>query len=176
VTVLAPPEEVWPWLAQMGQGRGGLYSYDVLEDIVGCDIHSADTVLPEHQQLDVGDLVRLGPDGFPCYRVAEVDPGRSLVLLGADAKTHETARPPILPDELGATWQWSLVPLAGSRATRLVVRQRTTYPPGQSLLWHLVEPVSFVMERAMLLGIRDRAERRWAADLVVLSPALEATR
>lgn len=164
VTVQAPPDAVWPWLVQIGQGRAGLYSYDVLEDLVGCDIHSADEVLPEHQHLDVGDLIRLGPDGFPCYRVAELDEGRSLVLLGADARTHEPPNPPIAPDQLGATWQWSLAPIAGSGATRLVVRQRTAYPRSQAVLWHLVEPISFVMERAMLLGIRERAERRWADD------------
>jgi hypothetical protein len=60
VTIDAPPSAVWPWLAQIGQGRGGLYSYDALENLMGLDIHSADTLVPESQQLAPGDLVRLG--------------------------------------------------------------------------------------------------------------------
>ena len=59
----------------------------------------------------------------------------------------------------GSTWQWQLRPL-GAHRTRLVVRQRLTYPPSLNALWHLTEPVAFVMERRMLLGIKERAERR----------------
>lgn len=69
ITINAPVEAVWPWLAQIGQGRGGLYSFDGLENVVRCDIHSLDRIEQEHQQLSVGDLVRMGPDGFPCFRV-----------------------------------------------------------------------------------------------------------
>jgi hypothetical protein len=161
VTICAPCEQVWPWLAQVGQGRGGLYSYDVLEDLIGCDIHSADAILPEHQDLGAGDLIRMGPDGYPCYRVASLDPGRSLVLLGADPSTHEVPTPPIAAAQLGSSWQWQLLPV-GEHTCRLLVRQQNTYPPAQAVLWHLVEPISFVMERAMLLGIRDRVEARAA--------------
>ena len=58
VTIERPAEQVWPWLVQLGQGRGGLYSYDWLENLVGCDIHSADRILPQFQQpLPVGDRV-----------------------------------------------------------------------------------------------------------------------
>lgn len=59
ITVDAPPDEVWPWIAQIGQGRGGLYSYDGLENLLGMDIHSPDRVLPEHQDVRAGDVVRL---------------------------------------------------------------------------------------------------------------------
>jgi hypothetical protein len=61
ITIGAPPERVWPWLAQMGQGRAGLDSFDGIENLVGCRIHSADQILPTFQQLAVGDLIRLGP-------------------------------------------------------------------------------------------------------------------
>ena len=80
ITVHASPGRVWPWIAQLGQGRGGFYSYDFLENIVGCDIHSADRVVPEWQQVEVGDEVKIHPE--VALTVAVLDPGRSLVLHG----------------------------------------------------------------------------------------------
>ena len=66
VTINAPAASVWPWLVQLGAGRGGMYSYDLLENAAGLGIHSADRILPEHQRLDVGDVIPLGPDvGIP---------------------------------------------------------------------------------------------------------------
>lgn len=160
ITIAAPPAAVWPWLVQIGQGRGGLYSFDALENLVGCDIHSADVVLDAHQQLRLDDLVRLGPEGYPCFAVASVDPPRTLVLLTADPATGRPVPAPVTADGSGgATWQWQLVP-AGTEATRLVVRQRLTYPRWQAVLWHVLEPIAFVMERRMLIGIRQRAERQ----------------
>jgi hypothetical protein len=164
ITVVAPPDLVWPWLAQIGQGRGGLYSYDGLENLVGCDIHSADRVHPDLQRLSVGDLVRLGPVGYPCFRVHDVEPGASLVLVGADPQPPHEAAAPGSPQGM-ATWQWQLRPILGGRATRLLARQRLGYPPRMSVVWHLVEPVGFVMERRMLLGIKERAERAMAEAL-----------
>jgi len=158
VTIDAPPSAVWPWLAQIGQGRGGLYSYDALENLMGLDIHSAHTLLPESQQLTPGDLVRLGKPGSPCFWVMSLDAGRSLVLVSADPATGEPVPTPVR-DGTGATWQWVLRPIRGGTATRLVSRQRNTHPRGQRMLWRLVEPVGFVMERRMLLGIKERAER-----------------
>ena len=159
VTIGAPPEDVWAWLAQIGQGRGGFYSFDTLENLLGCDIHSAGRIVPELQQLCEGDLILLAPaGGAPCYRVAAVKPPQVLVLAGADPKTRAVQPVPSSPDEMAATWQWMLRPADGSRGTRLVARQRYSYPRRQSILWHLVEPVSFVMERRMLGGIKTRAE------------------
>jgi hypothetical protein len=158
VTIDASPEDVWPWLAQLGQGRGGLYSYDWLENLAGCRIHSADDVLPGEQAPRVGDLIRMGPDGYPCYRVAVLDRPRSLILVGADPDTHEVAAGPARPEELRASWQWELRPTGDGR-TRLLSRQRTSFPPSQRFLWNAVDVASFVMERRMLLGIKARAER-----------------
>jgi hypothetical protein len=154
LTIDAPVAAVWPWLAQIGQGRGGLYSYDGLENLVGCRIHSADRILPAHQHLAPGDLIRLGPPGYPCFRVVHVAAPAVLVLVGADP------RPPHAAAEAGsgATWQWLLAPVDGGRKTRLLVRQRLTYPRRLALLWRVVEPIGFVMERRMLHGIRRRAE------------------
>lgn len=86
ITVRRSPDVIWPWIAQLGQGRGRFYSYDFLENLVGCEIHSADRV-PEWQHVQVGDEVRLAPQ-FP-LRVALVEPGRALVLQEA---RHEVRR------------------------------------------------------------------------------------
>jgi hypothetical protein len=154
VTVDASPDRVWPWLAQIGHSRGGLYSYDRLENLVGCQLHSADSVLAEHQQLEVGDLVRMGPEGYPAFAVATVEPGQHLVLVSADTHTGESTLHP--GSSTGATWQWSLVPTGGR--TRLISRQRIAYPPREAPMWYVVQPIAFAMERKMLLGIKARTE------------------
>lgn len=159
ISISAAPADVWAWLVQIGQGRGGLYSFDGLENLARCDIHSADRIDPELQSLAVGDLIRLGaPQGYPCFRVSSVDPGVSLVLISADPMPpHEV----VGADSPGgiATWQWHLRPTAEGRGTRLLSRQRLTYPDTMRVMWHLVEPVGFVMERQMLRGIKQRCER-----------------
>ena len=157
ITIEAPLADVWPWVVQMGQGRGGFYSYDGLENLVRCNITSADRILPEHQSLQPGDVVRLGPTGYPCFQAVLVEPPTDLVLLGAD---------PQPPHELGsvdkppgvATWQWALRPTPDG-ATRLIARQRLAYPDRFGPMWHIVEPIGFVMEKQMLMGIKARAER-----------------
>jgi hypothetical protein len=61
IAIRGPASQVWPWIAQLGQSRGGFYSYDFLENLAGCDIHSADRVIPEWQEIRVGDEVKLAP-------------------------------------------------------------------------------------------------------------------
>ena len=150
LTIDAPARLVWPWVAQLGQGRGGFYSYDALENLVGCDIHSADRVVEEWQGIAVGDEVRLHPE--MALTVARVDAGRALVLRGA----VPAGRGPAPYD-----FTWSFVVEHGpANTTRLVVRERYGYTRS-SAAW-LVEPVavvSWVMSQRMLRGIRDRAER-----------------
>lgn len=159
ITIAASAEVVWSWLVQIGQGRGGLYSFDGLENLARCDIHSTERIHPELQTLVAGDLIRLGaPAGYPCFRVASVQPDEFLVLVAADpTPPHEVAT----ADSPGgvATWQWQLRSTAEGRGTRLLARQRLTYPDNMRVMWHVVEPISFVMERRMLRGIKQRAER-----------------
>jgi hypothetical protein len=160
ITIHAPVEHIWPWLVQMGQGRGGLYSYDGLENLAGCNIHSARTILPELQYPQIGELVRMGPKGYPCFAITAIDPGRALVLISADPKSE---RPVIYQNRVEktysiATWQFILRP-HNKRTTRLLVRQRLAYSPDMARIWRLTEPVGFVMERKMMLGIRQLAER-----------------
>lgn len=160
IVIHAPAQTVWSWLVQIGQGRGGLYSYDGLENLAGCNIHSVDRIFPELQHLQPGDLIRLGPPGYPCYSVNAVEAGRSLVLVSADLKSGE----PVVytADQAKAfsigTWQFILEPL-GADTTRLFSRQRLAHSPDMAWIWRLTEPISFVMERRMLRGIKQRAER-----------------
>jgi hypothetical protein len=149
ITVRAPAGRVWPWIVQLGQGRGGFYSYDFLENLVGCDIHSTDRVVPEWQDVGVGDEVRLAPQVG--LTVAYVEQGRSLVLRGG-VPMGDSAPP--------YDFTWAFV-LKGEPdgSTRLLVRERYGYT--RRWAWLLVEPaaaVSFMMSQRMLRGIRDRAE------------------
>lgn len=144
VTIDAPAEYVWPWLAQRGFRRGGLYSYDWLDRLFGyLDAQSADDVLPQFQHLAGGDVIPIGRGpGFP---VLIVDPNHSLVL-GGEA------------DRFCWIWQFGLYPTRGR--TRLVSRNRARVPAsvGSWLFMRLLEPAAFLMTRKMLLGIKRRAE------------------
>ena len=159
ITVGAPADRVWPWIAQLGQGRGGFYTYDFLENLVGCDIHSTDRIVPEWQDVAVGDEVKLYPEGP--LDVAALEPRRSLVIRGAVPMGN-------IPPPYDFTWAFVLREQPAG-TTRLLVRERYAY----TRRWapFLVEPasaISFVMSQKMLRGIRDRAER--AAVLPVESP------
>lgn len=167
ITVAAPPDEVWAWLVQIGHGRGGLYSFDALENLIGCDLHSVDRILPEHQHLAVGDVIRAGPEGYPAWCVVRCEPPHALVLVaiapGTPAGTGEGQVDLATDDPTRSSWQWVLLPGPDGSGTRLLTRTRTRFPRAASVLWHLLEPITFVMERRMLLGIRERAERTAAA-------------
>jgi hypothetical protein len=151
ITINAAGAEVWPWLAQLGQGRGGFYSYDWLENrIPGVDIHNADRIFPRWQQLDVGDEVRLAPE-VP-LTVVVLEPGRALVLRGSVPMGG--VAPPY-----DFTWAFVLLPRPDGR-TRLVVRERYAYTRRWGAL--IVQPatlVSCLMTPKMLRGIRSRAQR-----------------
>lgn len=159
VSISAPPEAVWPWVVQIGQGRGGFYSFEKLENMFGCRITNADRILPDHQTLSVGDEIRLHPSS-PALHVAIVEPGRSLVLRGVP--TDGTAA------ETDNLWAFHVC-ADGPGRSRLVERGMTIH--GTSLTdrlffsHHLVEPIGFVMSREMLLGIKERAEGAASAGL-----------
>lgn len=171
VSIGAAPADVWPWLAQMGSGRGGLYSYDRLENLLGCDMHSADDVVAQWQDIRVGDLVHLHPDR--ALEVALVEPGRALVLRGvattdpprsaaeeADVRgTGGTTEPG--PEVMPFDFTWAFVVTdSPERRTRLVVRERYVYrTPWAAPMVEAVSWVSLVMTERMLRGIRTRAER-----------------
>jgi hypothetical protein len=162
LTIHAPAALIWPWLVQIGQGRGGLYSYDGLENLAGCKIHSVERIIPELQNPQVGELIRLGPQGYPCFAVSAIDPSRALILISADPQTGQPVEHTTQADKgySIATWQFVLAP-QDETTTRLLVRQRLSYSPDLKWIWRLTEPVGFVMERKMMLGIRQRSERKY---------------
>ena len=181
ITIDAPPSAVWPWLIQMGFGRGGWYSYDVM-DMKG---RSADQILPELQSLAAGDTVPTHPRGG--FEVKAIEPGHALVLyLDSDmvrsqaaaakanrAEAHAAATPVNLqaggalmgaaqPTEFAASWTFVVEPLADNR-TRLIERFRIRFDGGDQPWTKFTLPFMgfgvFVMVRRQLLGIKARVER-----------------
>jgi hypothetical protein len=151
VTVNAPPSDIWPWLVQIGSQRGGLYSYDWLDRLFGfLERPSASGILPEFQNLAVGDRIEWGREYLT---VAALEPNRALVL-SYDGHGMEWV------------WQFGLYPL-DRQQTRLVSRgaERTPNTATFWLLMRVMEPASFVMTTKMLLNLKNRAERLYASGL-----------
>jgi hypothetical protein len=135
VTIDAPVDEVWPWLAQLGQDRGGFYSYEWLENLAGCEMKNADRIHPEWQHRELGETVHLHPAGG--LKVTVFEPGRALGLDG---------------------WGTFALEPVGAGRTRLIARggvPRGVRAAGYAML---MEIPHFLMERRMLLGIKQRAE------------------
>ena len=144
ITIDAPPAAVWPWLAQMGSGRGGAYTYDWIENLFALGMKSADTIHPEWQSLAVGDVIP-GRASLPGMRIEVLEPERMLVTHSEDG-----------------TWVWAFVLDDLGGRTRLVSRNRIAMPDpslGDRIGMAVMKPGSLVMERKMLLGIKERAER-----------------
>ena len=159
ITIDAPVDAVWPWVAQTGQDRGGFYSYDLLENLVGCEMPTVDSLRPDKQQWVVGDKLWMYPStkaGGVGYAVLRVYiPGRALGF-----GTYFAGTKPQGPED--GSWSFVLQPLSDS-TTRLLVRGRGA--PGRSLLGvafdrSIFEPMHFVMEKRMMYGIEDLAEGR----------------
>jgi hypothetical protein len=143
VTINASPEEIHPWLIQMGAGKGGLYSYTAFENMIGCKLVNADRIHEEWQNLEVGDKVEMCPNGTPpAYIVAQIIPNEAIVM------GHQEG------GEWVDLWQFILIPQADG-STRLILRTRTMMVGG---FWDIIHPGVFVMERGLLLGVKERAE------------------
>jgi hypothetical protein len=147
IAIDAPPSAVWPWLVQMGPGRGGAYTYDWIENLFSLGMHSADRVHPEWQDLEVGDTPSVKPGtepGLDAMRVRILEPDEALVSSSDDGK-----------------WVWAFVLSPGGDGTRLISRNRITSGDslGARLGLAVMTPGSWVMERKMLNGIKERAER-----------------
>jgi hypothetical protein len=138
ITVNAPVEAVWPWLAQIGQDRGGFYSYEWLENLAGCRMHNALAIHPEWQERAIGEVVKLHwALGNP---VASFEPNHAMVLSG---------------------WGAFVVERQTAERCRVILRSRTKR--GWSAVYEvlLIELPHFLMERQMLLGLKKRAEHAW---------------
>jgi len=160
VTIDAGAAAAWAWLVQMGQGRGGMFSYDWLENLAGLDIHTINRIMPELQELAVGDPIPLGPGLHNGMLVAAIERERALVLRFCDPThggfiAHDRRR------WIDLSWAFILAPV-DAHTTRLISRFRIGGRPrlALQLLYSLfIEIPHFVMERKMLLGIKQRAER-----------------
>jgi hypothetical protein len=141
ITIDAPASAVWPWIAQMGPSpRGGAYTYDWIENLLGLNMHSADTVLPEYQHPQIGEGFGYGANKMS-FRV--VDPERVLATQSADGN-----------------WVWSFILDERDGRTRLISRNRFRLPRLRDRIGMIaMEPGSLVMERKMLYGIKQRAEK-----------------
>lgn len=160
IEVDAPPEDVWPWMAQLGQERGGFYSYQWLEKLAGCEIRNADRIHPEWQDVQVGDPFRLHPQ-MPPLRVVDVEPGRWFVVEAGE----EFRIWPDLDREKAAhgSWLFYVEPLDDGRRSRVISRFRADFTDDLATRlmygpW-LTESIGFVMDRRMLIGIKERVER-----------------
>lgn len=149
VSVEATPAEIWPWLAQIGEDRGGFYSYSLLERAVGADVHNARVIHPEWQHLKVGDTIWLARRYGPKARliVAAVQSGSHLVLVSpADSSRIQRSEK--------ATGCWSFILRREIGVTRLLARGSGGFV-GK---WWFDLP-HFVMEQKMLRGLARRARR-----------------
>lgn len=151
IDIDAPPERVWPWIAQLGYRRGGFYTYDVLDN---AGERSADRIIAAYQQLAAGDSIPMFHETHGlavAYIVDSLDPPHWMLWV------HR----PHAGDEPDSTWSWRLVPRPGG-GTRLITRMKQDYrwsTPRLALFnVGLMELGDFAMERRMLRGIRARAE------------------
>ena len=147
IRIDAPVSAIWPWLVQMGPGRGGAYTYDWIENLFGLGMHSADAIHPEWQQLALDDVPSALPGaerGPNAMRVRVLDPERTLVTASDDG-----------------TWVWGFYLFPEDGGTRLLSRNtiKTGSSHGAKIGMALMSPGSWAMERKMLLGIKDRAEK-----------------
>ena len=154
VWIEAPAAEVWPWLVQMGQDRGGLYSYEKLENLAGLRHRNADRIHPEWQNLAVGDVIRVVPRGWMglsdgvALPVAQLIAGESIVLR---------LQPPDVP--VDGVWSFHVVARWEDRC-RLLVRTRLRMRvPGEAVGAEAIGPAMSLMTRGMLLGIKRRVEQ-----------------
>jgi hypothetical protein len=167
ITIHAPASRVWPWLVQIGHQRAGWYSYDAIHRMMGIagsvdyEDRSTDRIVPELQDLSVGDTIEIAPDAG--VEVALLEPERAMVLYaGLDMRTAEPVEANAERPEtfLLTSWAWVLDPI-DEETTRLIVRIRQEYNPSlpnELMIRGIIEPGSFIMERRTMLNIKQLAE------------------
>lgn len=161
ITIDAPVAKVWPWIVQIGQNRGGFYTYDALENLMGLDIHSADHIVAEWQSPRVGeDYVSLDPAEEMKLVVALCEPEHAFVIQTGGPGEGRVTPGSIFRGEIDGSWAFVVEPI-DERTTRLIIRWRARWQPGLAASAAQVvglEPAHFIMERGMLRGIKRRAE------------------
>ena len=161
IAIAAPVQTVWAWLVQIGQDRGGFYSYTWLENVFRCVMPRVERIVPEWQERTLGDAVWLARRdryrGEARERVVRLDRGRVLAL----ASPADWGRLVRGETSEGGTWTFILVPV-DAQMTRLIVRSRGPEAPTfveRLFRLALFDPAHFIMERKMMLRIKALAER-----------------
>lgn len=154
ITIAAPPERVWPWIAQLGQDKGGFYSYAWVENLAGCDIHNAEAIVPAWQNPQVGDPFPLHPDMV--LTLGRVDMGSALVATSRGGSAQQMG--------MDFTWAFVVSALPGASdtgpTTRLHVRERyQAASPGMRAGVEVVNLISTVMSLRMIHTIKQLAEQ-----------------
>jgi hypothetical protein len=166
VTIDAPREHVWRWLVQIGQGRGGFFSYDFIENLFDLDIRNVYEIRPELQELKLGDFVRSAHEGWLGGRF---DDKAGWFVVGLEPNHYL-----VLRDEIEhGSWVFVLNPVPENK-TRLIIRARGDRPVGlvKWMLHHSVfEPAHFVMERKMMLTLKELAENGPRSNTELSSPS-----
>ena len=145
ISINALPEEIYPWIVQLGADKGGMYSYTWLEALIQCPQINADRIHEEWQGLEVGDKVLMCPDENmpPAYVVAMVEQDHTIVLGHKENESWVEV------------WLFNLVP-QDDGTTRLVIRSRSA---AEGWFWDAIRPGEFIMMRRMMKGIEERAEK-----------------
>jgi hypothetical protein len=160
VTIQATSTEVWSWLVQIGQGRGGYYTYDWLENLLGLKMKNAEAINPEWQHIYAGDIIPAEPGGKG-FKVLIAEPARVMVIGSVEANDEGVfeAFKQMFP---AFTWSFVLTNVE-SEQTRLISRLRGQAQPTRTVAARIAgfffEPIEFLMTHKMLLGIKQRAEQ-----------------
>jgi hypothetical protein len=157
ITIGAPAATVWAWVAQIGQDRGGFYSYQALENVVGCEMPNVQRLVPALQRWKVGDKLWMYPPrkagGAGHATLAAFEPGRALAFA-----TRQIGTSPAAPPD--ASWTFVVEPI-DERSSRLIFRGRGSgglrFVPAAITLG-MFEPMHFAMERRTMTSVKELAE------------------
>ena len=162
IEINAPAKYVWPWVAQIGQGRGGFYSYEALENLSNLNIYNSDEILPEFQNHQIGDLIPFGTkDAYP---LEVYEHGKAMVIAHRHDMDNNTSYDPKVSSPTNyfqVSWLWYVEPMS-EHSSRFISRNRVTYAStlkNKLMFGALMEPIIFTMDRKMCYGIKKRAER-----------------
>ena len=162
ITINTPAADIWKWLVQIGQDRGGFYSYELLENLIGCKIRTTERIIPEYQHLEVGDSIPMHPSMGSPYKVVTVEPNHALVLLQrVDVNTGKDFEP---GDRMPVKYQnmsWLFfLDERDDGTTRLISRSRNDWNEslGNTIFYGIFGPLTMEMDRKMLKGIKERVE------------------
>lgn len=159
ISINRSKEQVWPWVAQLGQGRGGFYSYQLLENIVGCQIYNTDEILPEYQDVEKIKGIKLHP-AMPEIPIHSYQP-QEYILLHGDSQFDQINNTE-KENFLNVTWLFHLRDIAPDHS-RLISRWRADFPNTFAAKFGYGAPIvgsmAHVMDVKMLKGIKSRAEK-----------------